>query len=248
MIKIMNAFFKKFNVVCSICGNQEKYMPLSDFYRENAEKYGYVYFGQGEMTALHSYSCPKCGGSDRERLYAYWLQHQLIKSQNLKMIHFAPEPSLSMWIKNNFSIEYETADLMMDGVDYKIDMLDMPFEDNSYDCFICSHVLEHVADDGVAISELYRILKKCGWGILMAPVCTKIEHTLENKSHTSEEDRWRYYGQNDHVRLYSHNDYVNKISSSGFKVKQLNKKYFGNKVFRQLGLKDTSILYIVEKI
>lgn len=247
MTKLIKDFFNRKTRLCPICKNSKvEYLPLSDFYRENAEIFGYIYFGQGEMTALESYSCTKCGSSDRERLYAYWLQNKLI-SQDIKMIHFAPEASLAQWIKNNFSIRYETADLMMEGVDHQVDMLNMPFEDNSYDSFICSHVLEHVDDDNLAVAELYRILKPGGWGILMAPICTKIEHTLEDKSHTTEAERWKYYGQNDHVRLYSHKDYVDVISKPGFKVNQLGIDYFGKKAFKQLGLKGTSILYIVEK-
>ncbi len=245
---IKNLFSKEKSIDCSICGNREKeYLPLSDFYRENMEKYGYKYFYQGEMTAHQTYQCSVCGASDRERLYAYWLKQKLEKQVGLKMIHFAPEHTLSNWIKQNYKFKYETADLMMEGVDHKVDMLDMPFEDTSFDAFICSHVLEHVDDDKKAVSELYRILKPNGWGILMAPVCTAITHTQEDKSHTTEEERWRYYGQNDHVRLYSHDGFVEAISSSGFKVYQLGIEHFGKQIFKKLGLKESSILYIVEK-
>ena len=247
MLKIINLFKNK-TILCPICKNAtESYLPLADFYKENAEKNGYIHFGQGEMTSIETYSCQICSSSDRERLYAYWLNEKLSNSRNISMIHFAPENTLSKWLLNNFTLKYETADLMMEGVDHKVDMLKMPFKDNSYDSFICSHVLEHVEDDRLAISELYRILKPNGWGILMAPICTAIEYTFEDKSHITEEDRWKHYGQNDHVRLYSHNGYVDAISSSGFKVNQLGIEYFSKKVFNQLGLKETSILYIVEK-
>lgn len=242
-------FLENDGILCPICKNKTiNYLPLPDFYRDNAYMNGYIHFGQGEMTSLETYTCSKCGSSDRERLYAYWLKEKLSKEQQqISMIHFAPEFALSKWILDNFTLIYETADLMMEGVDHKVNILNMPFEDNSYDSFICSHILEHVDDDCLAVSEIYRILKPGGWGILMAPICTKIEHTLEDKNHTTEEERWKYYGQNDHVRLYSHNGYVDVISSSGFKVNQLGIKHFGKKIFKQLGLKETSILYIVEK-
>jgi SAM-dependent methyltransferase len=234
---------------CPICRKKNiVFHPLPDFYRVNAEKNGYLYFGQGEMTSLETYLCPICGSSDRERLYAYWLKNNLMNQHSIKMIHFAPEASLSKWIKNNyFSIQYETADLEMKGVDHQINIMNMPFKDESYDIFICSHVLEHVADDGLAVSELYRILKPGGCGILMAPICTKIEHTLEDKRHTTEVERWKHYGQGDHVRLYSRSDYVDLIKNFGFNIAQLGIDYFGKKVFKRLGLKKTSVLYIVEK-
>lgn len=233
---------------CPLCKNTtQDYSPLPNYYKENAEKNGFSYFGQCEMTAHNSYSCPQCWASDRERLYGYWLTKKLNNSKDFSMIHFAPEKALSEWLQNNFSFNYATADLMMENVDYKIDMMNMPFKNDSYDSFICSHILEHVEDDILAVSELYRILKPGGWGILMAPICTEIEYTLEDKNHKTEEERWKYYGQNDHLRLYSHKGYLDVISSAGFDVQQLDIDYFGEKVFNQLGLKKTSILYIVEK-
>ena len=59
--------------------------------------------------------------------------------------------------------------------------------------------------------------------------------------------RYKYFGQNDDARLYAHNDYIEKIQMYGFLVGKLGIKYFGERVFKMLGLKETSILYIVTK-
>ena len=143
---------------------------------------------------------------------------------------------------------YHTADLKMEGCDVKIDMMNMPFANESYNFFICSHVLEHVKSDDKAISELYRITKKGGGGILMAPIIVGVlEKTVEDPDVTDDAGRWRLYGDYDHVRLYAHNDYVNKIRSHGFRVEELGEEFFGKKVFHSLGLKHTSILYLVSK-
>jgi SAM-dependent methyltransferase len=92
------------------------------------------------------------------------------------MIHFAPEPALSSHIrqKNLFAC-YATADKNMPGADFHVDLQDLPFEDKSYDFFICSHVLEHVPDDRKALRDLYRITWPGGCGLLMAPVCMEIK-------------------------------------------------------------------------
>jgi SAM-dependent methyltransferase len=249
--KAFQRFFARKKLFCPVCDKTNtSFIPLPDFYRDNALKHGYVYFGRGEMTALQTYSCLNCGASDRERLYAYWIDLQ-IKSHKLsaasKIIHFAPEAVLSNKLKSLGLSSYSTADLMMENCDYKVDMLDMPFDDESYDFFICSHVLEHVESDDKAISELFRITRQGGYGILMAPIIVGLEKTVEDPSVMDEAGRWRLYGQNDHVRLYAHDDYVHKIKSHGFIVQELGEIYFGSNVFEMLGLKRSSILYVVSK-
>ena len=237
---------------CPLCGGKDiVFVPLPDSYRLNAQRYGYQYFGTAEMTALETYSCSNCGASDRERLYAYWLQAEnaagrLSEFQNV--IHFAPEAALSKFIRHSGVFEnYQTADLMMDGVDHKVDLLDLPFANDHFDFFICSHVLEHVEDDRRAIRELHRITRKNGRGILMAPIIVGLRETVEDPSAKSEEDRWRLFGQFDHVRLYAHDDYVQKIEEAGFSLQQLGIHSFRSGLFDRLGLKATSILYVVTK-
>jgi SAM-dependent methyltransferase len=237
---------------CPVCGtNGVFFSPLPDMYRQNAEKFGYVHFGKGEMTALDTYFCATCGASDRERLYAYWIRQQISTGKmprDTRVIHFSPEMGLSALIRNsNFFDDYQTADLSNDGVDHNVDLLHLPFENDSFDFFICSHILEHVQDDRKAIRELFRITKPQGYGILMAPIIVGLEKTLEDPSITSGAERWRLFGQDDHVRLYSHNDYVNRIEIAGFVLEQLDRSYFGANVFDRLGLKKTSILYIARK-
>ena len=46
---------------------------------------------------------------------------------------------------------------------FKMDVLDMAgFKDNTFDCVICFHVLEHVYDTHKAVSEMRRVLKNKG--------------------------------------------------------------------------------------
>jgi SAM-dependent methyltransferase len=237
--------------LCPVCGQQDiSFLPLPDYYHENAQRHGYAYFGKGEMTSLQTYSCSHCGASDRERLCALWIDQKISKSffpKNTTLIHFALEAALSRKLKQLNFFDYNTADLLMENVDYKIDMMDMPFKDESYDFFICSHVLEHVDRDDQAIRELHRITRNGGAGILMSPIVVGLDKTIEDPSVKDEANRWRLFGQNDHVRLYAHDDYVNKIGSNGFLVEELGERYFGKKVFHSLGLKSTSILYVVTK-
>jgi len=87
------------SALCPVCGQQGiSFLPLPDYYRENAQRHGYVHFGKGEMTSLDTYMCSSCGASDRERLYALWIDQQINATnilRGIKLIHFAPEPALS---------------------------------------------------------------------------------------------------------------------------------------------------------
>jgi len=238
------------NYFCTVCNSIQNYfLPLPDFYKNKARKYGFAYFGKSEMTNIEAYSCPSCGASDRERLSALWIINNLESkiSLNSRILHFAPEPALSGFLKKLKFANYKTADFNMKNVDYQVDLTCLPFDNFSYDFFICSHVLEHVNDDEKALGELYRILKPGGSGILLAPISAEIEHTIEDKSVTTEEGRWKYFGQGDHLRLYSHNDFTAKIKRHGFILNEMGIEYFGSEKFIQLGLKETSILYVVEK-
>jgi SAM-dependent methyltransferase len=236
---------------CPVCETADiSFLPLPDYYKDNAARYGYKFFGTGEMTSLHTYSCERCRASDRERLYALWLDQQIARGlmpKDIRIIHFAPESTLSRRLAQMGFLNYTTADIAMAGTHCIADLMHLPFSDASFDFFICSHVLEHVEDDDQAIDELYRITARDGRGILMAPIIVGLPATLEDPSVVSEGERWKHFGQNDHLRLYAHDDFVRKIKRHGFLLEELGIRHFGARVYTRLGLKRTSILYIVKR-
>jgi SAM-dependent methyltransferase len=136
----------------------------------------------------------------------------------------------------------------MEAVDDKIDIMDMHiYKDNSVDIFLCSHVLEHVSDDRKAISELYRILKSGGWGIIMVPILLHLKDIYEDPSVTSEAERWKHFGQGDHLRTYSKEGFKGRLAEGGFRITELGIEYFGADTFEKCGIYPRSVLYIVEK-
>ena len=46
-------------------------------------------------------------------------------------------------------------------------MLEIPFEDSSFDIVFCSHVIEHIFDTDKALKEFCRVLRKGGKLIIM---------------------------------------------------------------------------------
>lgn len=238
---------ERYKYQCSVCGERvQKYLPLSDSYREKSLKYGYKFFGQNEHLNKEKYSCPFCKGSDRDRFYAAFFQRieKIPKNSELLLLDIAPSWALCKnYIKHHFVAV--TADLMMPGVDYVQDIEDMKaFKNDYFGYLICSHVLEHVNNPDIALKELFRVLKPGGKAILMVPIIPAITETIEDPNHVTEEERFKHYGQEDHLRLFARQDFVGRIKKAGFNVKTYDIKDFGKSTFRKLGLKNSSVLYL----
>ncbi len=122
--------------------------------------------------------CWKCRALERHRIQYVVVSDLLsrIDTSSLKMLHFAPELFLKKYFSERFG-KYETADLSMADVDYKVDLQELPFEDQSYDFVFASHVLEHIPNDTKAVSEIRRILRPNGIAILPVPLVA--EETIE---------------------------------------------------------------------
>jgi predicted SAM-dependent methyltransferase len=204
-----------------------------------------------ETLSIDTFFCPVCGAQDKARLYATYLNQQIKKmynGTNLKLVHFAPEGGLGDLLKQNKRLNYRSADLFRTDVDDKADLTNLSNYDNdSFDIFICSHILEHIDYDKLAMQELHRILKKNGFGIIMVPILLSLNNTYENSKIITEEERLIHFGQEDHVRIYEKNDFLHRLKNVGFKIKQLDRDYFGLETFKKLGLNSSSVLYILEK-
>lgn len=234
---------------CICCGNHiNGFNKLPNEYLSNITRNGGC-FPKYEMLNIMEYSCPVCSATDRDRATALYMYKEMDFDKYMCMLDIAPSEGLMTFVKRKFKlINYKTADLNMNWVDIKLDIMDMyQIQDESIDFFNCSHVLEHVIDDRKAISELYRILKPTGKGILIVPIELNRTETDEDPFCTDEGERWRRFGQYNHVRAYSKQEYISRIEECGFVVKQLGKDYFGERDMKKNALIDTSILYVVEK-
>ena len=239
------------NYVCSVCKRKSvdfKPLPMSFFKDMQDNQFSHSPF-LFETFNFSKYSCSYCGSSDRERLYALYIDKYLIKNKtNYRILDFMPSGSFKAYMKNHHSIKYITTDLLSNEVDINTDIHKMnEFKCEEFDFFICSHILEHVTDDLTAIKELYRITKKGGSGIIMVPIALKLDNIIENIDTANDNERWKYYGQGDHVRLYNKNGFINRITSFGFDVIEYTIKDFGESVFNIYGIYPTSTLYIVSK-
>ena len=157
--------------------------------------------------------CPRCGSAERYRLFALWLDRHGGALRTARVLHFAPEKGLAKLLKARVG-SYQSADITPGKAEIvrNIEAIEEP--DSSFDCVVCSHVLEHV-DDRRALQEVYRVLKPGGVALIMLPVIEGWSTTYENKAVTTPEDRMRHYGQSDHVRYYGA-DVRDRIRAAGF--------------------------------
>ena len=110
------------------------FSPIDSELLNNLRTHGWKYQGSEAETCNHrNYSCPHCGATDRDRLYALYLTDYLpaISSCSaLKLVDFAPSPPLSDFIRKlqlrlPYRLSYVTADLFRPDVDDKVDITDM---------------------------------------------------------------------------------------------------------------------------
>jgi SAM-dependent methyltransferase len=240
--------------LCPACGDRIRaFSPLPEFYFQELEEHDSdLRTHDFETLNSKAYQCPHCGASDRDRLYALYLDARLRVSGMLSpeffLLDIAPSAALAAHIRRVYAIRYRTADLFQKGVDDRVDITSMRcYEDATFDAFICSHVLEHVQDDKKAMAELFRILKPGGWGIAMAPIDLALKEIREDPAITTPAERWRHFGQGDHVRVYSRDGFTDRLKEAGFVVRQFGSGYFGLEQMRTHGLSEASVLYVVEK-
>lgn len=178
--------------------------------------YGY---GKQRENALS----PSTLSLERHRLMWLFLKDEtnfFSSTKKLKVLHIAPEQCFLDIFRKQKNLDYTTSDLESPIADVKADICNLPFKDNSFDVIFCNHVLEHITDDTKAMQELFRTLKKGGFGIFQIPQDLSRETTFEDDSIIDRKQRAEIFGQYDHVRVYGR-DYFNKLRSIGFKVNEV---------------------------
>ncbi|HEX5742642.1 MAG TPA: methyltransferase domain-containing protein [Flavobacteriaceae bacterium] len=177
-------------------------------------------YGYGKIR--YNVLSPSTLSLERHRLMWLFLKNKTdFFSAPKKVLHIAPEQCFIKLFRNQQNLDYLTTDLYSPLADVKADILNLPFDDNSFDVVFCNHVLEHIIDDQKAMSELYRVMKKGGFGIFQVPQDLSLEKTYEDFSITSPKDRAAHFGQYDHVRIYG-KDYFNRLEKVGFEVYPVN--------------------------
>ncbi len=193
------------------------------------------------MDKQRDVECQWCGSAPRHRrlwLYLTRKNPHFMEMRDSRFLHVAAENCFCKKFKKNFK-NYLTADLINPEAMVKMDITQIECFDNVFDIVFCNHVLEHIPNDVKAMSELYRVLNKGGFAILMVPQITGMPTTYEDSSITTPEGRTKTFGSHDHFRIYGE-DYPEILKSVGFVVIPVSeflsqkeiKKYLGDNIHR----------------
>jgi len=160
--------------------------------------------------------CPSCGSFERHRL-AYFMLKGCLSNYSGRTLHLAPERCIEPWLRS-ISKEYLSIDLCSPNALLHMDITNLALDDNSFSLLWCSHIFEHIEDDGKAMKELFRVMKPNGLAIVMVPIYG--ETTYEDPSIILPAERLKHFKQKDHVRLYGR-DIRKRLTGVGFNVKVL---------------------------
>jgi ubiquinone/menaquinone biosynthesis C-methylase UbiE len=151
----------------------------------------------------------------------------ILTSQGKTLLHIAPEECIEKNLRHILKGGYISVDKSSKRAMFNMDVTNLQFQDEYFDIVYCSHVLEHVIDDLIAMKEMWRVLKRDGWAIINVPVSSRRE-TFEDIMVVDPLEREMLFGQGDHVRIYG-KDYITRLRSCGFFVKEIKAKDFISK-------------------
>ncbi len=228
-LKVVGWFYAGNKVECPICQHH---------YR--------IFLPYGRIRPRQNALCPSCLSLERHRLIWLYLKEKTnFFQQKLNVLHIAPEHCYMKPFERMHGDGYVTADLESPLAKVKMDIHQMPFEEDRFDAVLCNHVLEHVADDIKAMSEIRRVLKPGGWAIMQVPFFHPLpDVTFEDHSITDKREREKIFGQDDHVRKYGR-DYARRIEQSGLKAREDRFVFeLSKETVAKYGLPHSEVIYV----
>ncbi len=93
------------------------------------------------------------------------------------------------------------------------DAASLPYKNNFFEAVICLEVLEHVDNPTMAVSEIYRVLKKNGYAVILVPTDNRL-FKLVWSLWTMYYPVWKHA----HVQSFQKNNLENLAKKTGLKV------------------------------
>jgi len=165
-----------------------------------------------------NFLCPLCRSKPPHRLASFYFdRHPEAFIPETILVHVAPETGLGSRLARLSAargMHYRSGDVRDVGESH-LDILALPFPDDSVHIFYCCHVLNALQDDRAAMREVHRVLSPAGLAILQVPAFFRGATTLETNS---EAERIATFGDALVYRNYADADYRARLSAAGFEV------------------------------
>jgi len=155
--------------------------------------------------------CPRCGSLERQRQLARYLEgsKRLLSLDCPRILEIGPSRADVKWLHKHSLKNIIIVDITCGTASILMDITQLGFKGNVFDFVVCSHVLEHVPADLVAMREMLRVMKMGGTCVIQVPIQLALKETVE-------------YGiprpnEFDHVRAYGA-DFTSRLRSAGFEA------------------------------
>jgi len=194
------------------------------------------------------FGCPYCQSSTRERWVLYSLDTGQLTEPAVegRMLHVAPSER-SLIKRFGQQPGYHPVDLFPElypwAATEPLDLMALNVAEE-YRLVYLSHVMEHVPDDSLVLSNLYRALKPGGEAWLLVPL--KDAPTREGRPGMSASEREREFGQWDHARQYGP-DFQQRLESVGFAVRIVRPDQLASQDRQKFGLDPTDWIFVARK-
>jgi SAM-dependent methyltransferase len=165
-------------------------------------------------------SCVQCGSLERHRVMAIVIPSMIGRSPvGSIVLDIAPTKLLSEVLRGHTDRMYTSIDFdpAADGrvVNAQASITMLPIRMDAVGFMLCSHVLEHVPDDGAAAREIARVLSPGGVALIQVP--RRLGVPTDEDPSAAPAERMTRFGQVDHVRYYG-DDFEERLESAGLKV------------------------------
>jgi len=143
-------------------------------------------------------SCPRCGSSEHHRTLKIFLEQELgdfFQERTRAVLDIAPI-ARSRDLFAFAPVAYASLDRASPLAQIHGDLCRLCLPDARFDFISCFHVLERIADEKAALTELFRVLRPGGLALLQVPWDPCATETVEyGAPRESEEGHVRCYGR-----------------------------------------------------
>ena len=185
LYKTEAAFLKGSRYECCCCGKSSR-----------------RFLSHGNLELRKNIKCPHCLSLERTRILCMYIRNVVFKetSHPLRVLHFAPVKGLKDFLRNSPRVaDYRDADINPNVATYQVDITQIPYEDNSIDLIICSHILYCVPEDRKAMQEIHRVLRPGGRVLIVDTIEGEVTREI---AHLPKKELEEVYGDEATCRVY----------------------------------------------